>query len=290
MKECPVDIEKLYNDYITLKNEENYKSRYEGKEKYYHASGGGSCSRKLYFESIDQTEPTNPTNELSNRIMRLGTIVHEDFELALRKVQGKMIYEKEFKKNDSPDTIYSNTTYSNTTYSNTTCSKEKETHYLEKESFEFHIEKEIILPELNVRGFYDLVAVSREEDGGVYLIDFKTIGSFPWSRKFGWKNANPNPSIHQEIQLSTYGLFVEKEFGRLDGMYLYFYNKDTSRMRAVEVPLSNLKLARSFWKNINEEHEQGLPMFREGVSPVEDWNCKYCRYLDHCNPPFFKRK
>ena len=32
MLKCPVNIEKLYNDYITLKNEENYKDRYEGKE------------------------------------------------------------------------------------------------------------------------------------------------------------------------------------------------------------------------------------------------------------------
>ena len=281
---CPVNIEKLYNDYITTKNEENYQARYKGKEKYYHASGGGSCSRKLYFESVDLTEPTNPTNEVSNRLLRLGTIVHEDFELALRKLQGKMTYEKEFKKDDSPDTIYSNTKDSYAIYS-----KEKETHYLEKESFDFHVEKEIMLPEFNVRGFYDLVAVS-QKDGGVYLIDFKTIGSFPWSRKFGWKHQDPNASTHQEIQLATYGLYVRKEFGRLDGMYLYYYNKDNSKMRCIEVPSYMLKRAENFWVNVNEEHEKGLPMFREGISPVEDWNCKYCRFLDHCNPPFFKKK
>ena len=98
---CPVNIEELYNDYITLKNEENYKERYKDRESYYHASGGGSCSRKLYFESIEQIESTNPTNEASNRILRLGTIVHEDLQNALS------------------DTIYSNTIYSNTIDSNT---------------------------------------------------------------------------------------------------------------------------------------------------------------------------
>ena len=263
---CPVNIEKLYNDYIALKNEENYKERYEGREKYYHGSGAGSCSRKLYYESVEQIEATNPTDEKSNRILRLGTIVHEDLQDAL-----------------------SDTIYSNTIDSNTKDSKEKETHYLEKESYEFHIEKEIRLSELNVRGFYDLVAVSKE-DNSVFLIDFKTMGSFPWSRKFGWKNPDPNASRHQEIQLATYGLAVEKEFGRLDGMYLYYYNKDNSKMRSIEVPLSTLKLAYNFWVNVNEEHKTGLPMFREGISPVEDWNCKYCRFLDHCNPPFFKRK
>ena len=271
MKKCPVNIEGLYNDYIALKNEENYKDRYEGKEKYYHGSGGGSCSRKLYYESIEQADITNPVNEKSSRIMRLGTIVHEDLQSSLSH------------------TIYSNTKDSNTIDSNTIYSKEKEIQYLEKENFEFHIEKEIILPELNVRGFYDLVAVS-QENGGVYLIDFKTMANFSWSRKFGWKNPDPNASVHQEIQLATYGLYVEKEFGRLDGMYLYYYNKDNSQMRSVNVGLHMLKRAHSFWVNVNEEHKKGLPMFKEGVSPVEDWNCKYCRYLDHCSPPFFKKK
>ena len=281
---CPVNIEKLYNDYIAIKNEENYQARYKGKEKYYHASGGGSCSRKLYYESVQQADTTNPSNERSNRILRLGTIVHEDLELALRKLQGKQILEDM----KSPDTIYS-TNIDSTNYNESIYYKEKEIYNLQKESFEFHIEKEIFLPELNVRGFYDLVAVEKES-GKVYLIDFKTMASYSWSLKFGKKYFKPNASVHQEVQLATYGLFVEKEFGRLDGMWLYYYNKDTSRMKASPVALSMLKKASMFWKNVNEEHQKGLPMFREGLSPVEDWNCNYCRFLDHCNPPFYKRK
>ena len=281
---CPVDIEKLYNDYIAIKNEENYQARYKGKEEYYHASGGGSCSRKLYYESVEQADTTNPSNERSNRILRLGTIVHEDLELALRKLQGKQTLEDM----KSPDTIYS-TNIDSTNYNESIYYKEKEIYNLQKESFEFHIEKEIFLPELNVRGFYDLVAVEKES-GKVYLIDFKTMASYSWSLKFGKKYFKPNASVHQEVQLATYGLFVKKEFGRLDGMWLYYYNKDTSRMKASPVALSMLKKASMFWKNVNEEHSKGLPMFREGLSPVEDWNCNYCRFLDHCNPPFYKRK
>ena len=190
-------------------------------------------------------------------------------------------------------TIYSNTIDSNTINSDTVDSKEKEIPYFQKEilneRFDFHIEKEIILEEFNVRGFYDLVAVS-QFDGSVYLIDFKTIGSFPWSRKFGTKHFDTNPSIHQELQLGTYGLAIREEFGRLDGMFLYYYNKDTSRMKAREVSMSYLAKARNYWTNINREHEKGLPMFSEGLSPVEDWECKYCNFLDHCKPPFFKKK
>jgi len=69
-------------------------------------------------------------------------------------------------------------------------------------------------------------------------------------------------------------------------MWLYFYNKDNSRMREVNVPLDMLRRAEIFWDNVNHEHKNGLPMFREGISPVENWNCKYCQYYTHCNPPF----
>ena len=159
---CPVDIEKLYNDYIAVKNEENYKNRYEGREQYYHASGAGSCSRKLYYESIEQASTTNPSNERSNRILRLGTIVHEDLQASLS------------------DTIYStnidSTNIDSTNHNESIYYKEKEIYNLQKESFEYHIEKEIQLPEFNVRGFYDLVAVNKD-DGSVHLIDFKTMAS-----------------------------------------------------------------------------------------------------------------
>ena len=110
MKNCPVDIEGLYEGYIARKNEENYKERYEGRERYYHGSGAGSCSRKLYFESVDQVDATNFTDERINRLLRLGTIVHDDLQIALKDMV-------------IPDTIYSNTIDSNTIY----C-KEKEIH------------------------------------------------------------------------------------------------------------------------------------------------------------------
>ncbi len=264
---CPVDMEAIYGNYIDKKNKENSEERYVGKEHFYHASGAMTCSRKLYYESVERPEPTNLPNSRSFRIMRLGTIMHDDLQNAL-----------------SDTTIYSNTTDSNTKDS-----KEKEIYNLQKESFEYHIEKEIQLPEFNVRGFYDLVAVNKD-DGSVHLIDFKTMASYSWTLKFG-RNRNkmqPEPKLtdHQATQLGTYGLAVKKEFGRLDSMWLYYYNKDNSRMKALEVPMQYLKVAHSFWTNVNDEHKRGLPMFRERFSPVEHWNCKYCKFLDFCNPPF----
>ena len=254
----PIDIEGIYSDYLDKKQEDNRLKRYSGKESWYHASGSGSCSRKLYFESIEQVEPSNPLDDKTKRLLRLGSIVHDDFQESLVTYNNRDIYNRD---------------------NNQDISREKEKENKEKE-IKFHTEQEITIDELNVRGFYDIVSEGEE----VYLYDLKTCGGYSWKLKFGRKPAF-NPSIHYELQLGTYGYAVKQKFGRLDGMFLYYYNKDTSMMRAVSVPLTYISRAYLFWRNVKDEHKQGLPPFRKGVSPVQDWQCNYCQFLNHCNPP-----
>ena len=62
------------------------------------------------------------------------------------------------------------------------------------------IEHPIDIPELNVKGFVDVVVIM--ESGEIYVYDIKTVGSWSWKYKFGRKNEG-NPSIHQELQLGT---------------------------------------------------------------------------------------
>ena len=82
-KNSPIDIEAIYEQYIDEKQEENRLNRYEGKEEWYHASGAGSCSRKLYFESVEQVEATNPIDSRTKRLLKLGNIVHDDIQSSL---------------------------------------------------------------------------------------------------------------------------------------------------------------------------------------------------------------
>ena len=175
VKNSPIDIEGIYEDYINSKQEDNRLERYEGNESWYHGSGAGSCSRKLYFESVEQVEPTNPIDSNTKRLLRLGNVVHG-------------------------------------------------------------------------------------------------------------RNKQLNPSIHYELQLGTYGYAIKEKFGQLDGMFLYYYNKDNSQMRAVEVPLTFVSRAYLYWRNLNDEHKMGLPNFKVGVSPVQSWQCNYCQFKNHCNP------
>ena len=252
-----VNFEQIYEEYIETQKEENRKERYEGKESFYRASSSGFCSRKIYFESVEKVEPTNPVEPKGKRIMRLGTVIHEDLQNAL--------------------------VYYNNINNKELLTKEKEIKNKQKEKF--HIEGNIEIEELNVRGHYDCVS----EGDNVYLFDFKTIANWSYSKKFG-HNKDFDPSIHQELQLGTYGYAIKEKFGRLDGMYLVYYNKDNSMMNSTSIPTSYTSRAFNFWYNINEEHKKGLPDFKQGVSPVQDWNCSYCPYLDHCKPPNRKKR
>ena len=259
MKKPTDEIRDIYEDYIEYKNELNRQSRYEGNEHFYHASGTGCCSRKLYFESVEQVNAPSKNNSTSKRLLRLGNVVHDDIQESL--------------------SLYNNNIYNNIIYN-----KEKESKAItKKKKVTYHIEQEINLEQYNVRGFFDCVV----ESDKVYLIDFKTIGAYGFKLKFG-RSPVVDGAVHQEMQLGTYGLAVKEMYGRLDGMYLMYYCKDTSVMKDKQVPLTYLNKSEMFWKNINREHEQGLPNFREGVSPVYDWECKYCKFSDHCKPPFRK--
>ena len=85
----PIDIEGIYSDYLDKKQEENRLNRYSGKENWYHASGAGSCSRKLYFESVEQAEPSNPLDAKTKRLLRLGSVIHDDIQSSLTRAHAR---------------------------------------------------------------------------------------------------------------------------------------------------------------------------------------------------------
>ena len=123
-----------------------------------------------------------------------------------------------------------------------------------------------------------------QNDGlGIILYDIKTAADYSFRKVFN--TDKPYTMKHQELQLSTYGYGVKEKYGRLDGMYLLYYNKNTSVMKYKQVPLSMLSSAYMFWANINKQHSVGLPNFEDGVSPVMKWECDYCEFKDHCSPP-----
>ena len=142
------------------------------------------------------------------------------------------------------------------------------------------MEHPIDVPELNVKGFADIVV--ELESGEIYVCDIKTIGSWSWRFKFGRKKES-KPSIHQELQLGSYGYGIKEEFGRCDGLFLLYYNKDNSDVRQLEVDLEFIDQSYNFLVRVQHLHTDGLPFLQDGESPVMEWECKYCQYKDICD-------
>ena len=142
------------------------------------------------------------------------------------------------------------------------------------------MEHPVDIPAMNVKGFVDIVV--ELESGEVYVYDIKTIGSWSWRFKFGRKKEN-KPSIHQELQLGSYGFAIKEEFGRCDGLFLLYYNKDNSDVRQLEVDLDFINQSYNFWTKVQDLHRNGLPHLQDGESPVMEWECKYCQYKDLCD-------
>ena len=147
------------------------------------------------------------------------------------------------------------------------------------------VEHELISDRYQVRGFADLVIIG--EDDRVYIYDIKSMNAWSYRMRFGRKKSS-NPSIHQELQVATYGLMLEESLGRIDGMHVIFYNKDNSTIKILDLGREMLLSAQSYWEGIKDLHRNGLPSKEEGVSPVMDWECNYCNFKTQCDADHMK--
>ena len=73
-----MNIHDIYINYLKYKNEEHAEERNDGK---FHASSAGSCYRKQMYRLEEY--PQDRMDEASYKVLRLGTVVHKDFENAI---------------------------------------------------------------------------------------------------------------------------------------------------------------------------------------------------------------
>lgn len=259
------NIAGIYDAYIRSQNDANVEDRYVGKENYYHASGANMCHRKHYYSINPDIEQTDSSDMVGQRVMRLGTIVHDDMEKALH-------WYKEEKSLTNKEEIINKLIYNTNT----------RTIELIDNIELVDTEGEIILPDLNVRGFYDVVFVMKT--GEVLLYDFKTIRAYGYKLKFGRpENRKIDKVPTHEVQLATYGLGVKQKYGRLDGMYLYYFNKDSAMCKTKQVGMEFLDVAKDYWLGVNDITQGNVsPPVKVGESPMQSWECNYCNYATYC--------
>jgi hypothetical protein len=79
-----LDLMGIYNKQIKKESEE-YRLLNPKVDSLYRASSSGMCNRKIFFEAIEKAKPSSEPNERSQRIMKLGTIVHNDLQETIMK-------------------------------------------------------------------------------------------------------------------------------------------------------------------------------------------------------------
>ena len=246
-----LDLKEIYNDYLTeveSANKLNYKKK--NPNKYYRASAAGHCFKKHWY-SINGYEGTSTGTDRSKRLLRLGTIVHEDIEKAIDWYDNKI--------SDDLSNEY---------------------------DVSFHTEYGVLIEELNVMGSADIVLLDSE--GTASVLDIKTTHSYKWKMMFG-RNKEKSPSRMYELQLGTYALGVcNQENVNPDSisLYLVYYKKDDSSMKYVDVNPVWMDNAAEYWVTLNEtlslvKEEADLPRDTLNV-PIENWECRYCQFESIC--------
>jgi len=242
-----INIEEIYQEYLNhlrVKNKEKYKDH----KGWFSASSAGSCYRKMMYRTMDIDTPAPDVR--SNRLLRLGTILHDDFEKSIDLYKEALIGETE---NDDIQIV---------------------------------TEHRIELPEIKVVGHLDIGIISKDADR-IKIYDLKSCGAWKWRMKFGRK-PDKNPSTNYELQIGTYGMGLGREHEITDvDLSLLWYNKDTSAMREENIDSIWIEEAFEYWTDLNEvvdsisKPEELTP--GDPNVPIYAWECKYCEYKDtHC--------
>ena len=246
-----MDIESLYHSYLVQK--ENLRER---DKEVFHASSAGSCLRKQMYNYYDFPQDTK--DKKSYRILRLGTIVHEDIEEAIAHYEDI--------NSDGNEKVF--------------------------------IEDKVKLEELNVVGTYDVGQMDEEENSFRLwdiktAASYKWTTKF--GRK---QNRKPSSDTNYKLQLGTYALGINQKYkvGKIE-MYLLWYNKNTSQIKEQIVSPDWIEKALEYWVTVNETLEDVDKHFEEELKPeyylgvpYQDWECRYCPYYSICPTLADKKK
>tara|TARA_R100000005_G_C4997363_1_gene204091 strand:- start:2706 stop:3509 length:804 start_codon:yes stop_codon:yes gene_type:complete len=243
MKKIGSIIEKIYGDWLRFQNDENRK-KYEEHKGMFSASSAGTCFRKQHLKRQGLDEP--PLDNRVMRLLRLGTIVHEDIQQSLTDY---------FKLN-------------------------KET--LEQK---LYIEHKIQIPELNVVGHLD-IALHDEKADSVQVYDIKTSAAYKWKMKFGRnREKNGSINYNLQIGTYAFAIGEELQTTDIN-MSLLWYNKDNSQFREEVLDSEWIGNAIEYWEEVNEtlegvtsENGEELIPGSYGV-PMMNWECRYCGFRD----------
>ena len=267
-------VENIYNDFI----EEQQKVRskdYEHLKDKFSASSSGSCYKKNIFKVLGAD--SLPFKPRANRILRAGTIQHEDLEKAV-------------------DLFIEDLNRGLVKYKN-----------IDVEDIEILKEEEIVIEKYNLAGHLDLAIFNKREQH-LNIIDYKTTSTRNWSFLFGRKYKGKKTRFTYEMQLSTYAMGLVDKLERKGitvktvNLYLLYMKKDESYWKEIQVEPNFINMSKEYWQEQNdlfnlvmaskndkiEALNEIMPKDEMVGVPFEKWECHssnkfwQCQFLHLC--------
>jgi CRISPR/Cas system-associated exonuclease Cas4 (RecB family) len=240
-----MDIKSIYHSYLV-----HLESKRDRTKNKFHASSAGSCFRKQMYSYYDFPQDTK--DDKSYRILRLGTIVHEDIENALIH--------------------YGQQTHDGRIYIE---------HEVEIEPFNL----------VGTFDVGEMIKDGDNVTFNLYDIKTAALFTWSKKFAREIKNRDPSVDTNYKMQLGTYALAINEKHD-LDkiNMYLVWYRKNDSFVRETLVNNKWIDKALEYWTEMNEILEESGKMFEKDLTPEfypgvpfkPEWECGYCPYYSIC--------
>tara|TARA_R100001244_G_scaffold17967_2_gene19038 strand:- start:3856 stop:4632 length:777 start_codon:yes stop_codon:yes gene_type:complete len=243
-----MDLENIYSQYLNNESREYKETNYQPGR--FSASSAGSCLKKQWYR-YHNIEESNVPKKQDMRKMRLGTLVHKDFENAVKFYI---------------DRIY-------------------------RGDYNIKTEHEVNLEEYPITGHIDVAMVHKSENKAwiwdyktaAAFSWKKTFGRH--SNEFHHINYGLQVATYAMGLCdteSTIKSYFDIEMG------LIWYKKDDSSMREQTIPENFLFEAHNYWDDtlrfvteIKDETEIKAKV-NEGI-PFKSWECNYCNWKTICH-------
>ena len=260
---CPINPVDIYDRYLKLQSDEKDIVRKQDLQKKdgtirYAASGAGLCKRKQWYAGNNYKRIDTDTDSI--RKMKLGTLVGQDFDEAMKWMNNNLIETGDIHFN--PD-------------------------------LEILIEHPVSNDSYNLLGHFDLLVI---KDRKGFLYDYKTCHEFTFRKATGKILSKSNDKDNYAYQLGTYGFMIEEseliECDEIVYMENIYINKNDSLVKCKSIDLNYIEFAKNYWSSIQENQlkKEPPPFGLQRFTPTYEWECgKYCSFVQHCNSPYKKK-
>ena len=239
-------LEVAYDNYLNALNNKRKREFYIGHEDKYSASSAGQCFKKHWYKA-NKYEGT-PIDQRTNRLFRLGTMVHEDVQLAIIK----------YKEEENKDLIIGIETEINIPLFNV----------------RGHIDIVIIDTKQKEILIYDMKTAH----------SFKWKLLFGQIKN---REPNSDAGYRLQLATYILGMREIEEYSSYDfSGILWYYKKDTSHVKSSFIDDRWIQEAIDYWGEVNTALDEitepdDLPRGSYGI-PSQDWECGYCPFETIC--------